>query len=56
MRVGITARPIPIREILSGRLFPERVELAAEWRRYYRGEVRTRRIENERRHRLKLAA
>ena len=56
MRLGITSRPIPIREILARRLFPERVELPPEWRRYYRGEVRTRRIRNERRHRLKLAA
>jgi len=56
MRLKLTERPIPIREILSQRLFPSRVELPAEWARYYRGEVATRRIANARRHRLKLAA
>ena len=56
MRLGLASRPIPIRELLSQRLFPTRVALPAEWARYYRGEVVTRRITNERRHRLKLAA
>lgn len=56
MRLGLTSRPLPIRELLSRRLFPSRVELPAEWTRYYRGEVPTRRLRNERRHRLKLAA
>ena len=55
MRLGIAARPIPIRELLQGRLFPTRVDLPAEWRRYYGGEVRTRRIVGERRHCLTLA-
>jgi len=56
MRLGLKDRPIPIREILSSRLFPTRVRLPAEWARYYRGEVVTRYLKNERRHRLKLAA
>ena len=56
MRLGLTSRPIPIRELLARRRFPSRVELPAEWARYYRGEVRTRRMVNERRHQLKLAA
>jgi transposase-like protein len=56
MRLGLTSRPIPIRELLSRRLFPARVELPAEWARYYRGEVVTRSLANERRHRLQLAA
>jgi len=56
MRLGLTTRPLPIRELLARRLFPSRVELPAEWARYYRGEVVTRRMANERRHRLKLAA
>jgi len=47
---------VPIREILRERLFVTRVELPAEWARYYWGGVRTRRIANEQRHRLKLAA
>jgi len=56
MRLGLRQRPVPIEEILSSRLFPSRVELPPEWARYYRGEVPTRRIANEQRHRLKLAA
>jgi len=56
MRLGLRERPVPIREILRRRLFPERVGLPEEWARYYRGEVATRYLKNERRHRLKLAA
>jgi len=56
MRLGLRDRPVPLREILRWRLFPERVELPEEWARYYRGEVATRYLRNERRHRLKLAA
>jgi hypothetical protein len=56
MRLGIREHPVPLREILRWRLFPRRVELPAEWARYYRGEVATRYLRNERRHRLKLAA
>jgi transposase-like protein len=55
MRLGLTERPIPVRELLGQRLFPTRVELPEEWARYYWGEVRTRRVPDERRHRLKLA-
>ena len=55
MRAGLAERPIPIAEILSRRLFPKRVPLPQEWRKYYCGEVRTRRIKREKRHRLKLA-
>ena len=56
MRLGLRDRPVPLREILRWRLFPGRVELPEEWARYYRGEVATRYLKNERRHRLKLAA
>ena len=56
MRLGLKARPVPLREILRWRLFPERVQLPAEWARYYRGDVATRYMKKERRHRLKLAA
>ena len=56
MRLGLRDRPAPVREILCRRLFPERVKLPVEWARYYSGEVATRFIKNERRHRLKLAA
>ncbi len=56
MRLGLTERPVPIPELLGERLFPERVQLPEELASYYRGEVRTSRIKNERRHTLKLAA
>jgi len=56
MRLGLKDRPVPIRDILRQRLFPRRVSLPPEWARYYRGEVVTRYLKNERRHRLKLAA
>jgi len=56
MRLGLRDRPIPIAELLKRRLFPGRVELPAEWARYYRGEVATRYLKHERRHRLRLAA
>jgi transposase-like protein len=55
MRAGIERRPIPVREILEWRLFPARVQLPEPWASYYRGELRTPRIPNHRRHRLKLA-
>jgi hypothetical protein len=55
MRAGYAGRPIPIPELLRKRRFPTRVGLPEVWASYYRGEVRTTRIANERRHRLKLA-
>jgi transposase-like protein len=55
MRAGICDRPIPVRELLRWRLFPERVGLPEEWLGYYRGEIRTRRIRNEQRRSLRLA-
>lgn len=56
MRLGLTRRPVPIPELLEQRLFPARVQLPEPLNSYYRGEVRTSRIKNERRHTLKLAA
>jgi len=56
MRLGLSERPVPIRELLRERLFPTLVDLPEEWARYYREEVPTRRIPNARRHRSKLAA
>ena len=56
MRLGLTDRPIPTRELLVRRLFPARVRLPEPWAGYYAGQVRTSRIANERRHALKLAA
>ncbi len=55
MRAGFAARPIPIPELLRHRGFPVRVGLPEVWARYYRGEVPTAPIANERRHRLTLA-
>src|SRR5512144_2542807 len=55
MRLGLRERPIPVEELLRERLFPTRVELPEEWARYYGDQVPTRRIPNQRRHRLKLA-
>jgi len=55
MRLGLSTRPIPIRELLRSRLFPTRVPLPEPWDEYYGGRVRTRRIRNERRHCLRLA-
>jgi transposase-like protein len=55
MRLGLRDRPIPIAELLVRRLFPERVQLPGAWARYYRGEIPTRYLRNERRHQLKLA-
>ena len=55
MRAGYATRPIAIAELLRQRRFPERVGLPEIWARYYRGEVRTVRIANERRYRFKLA-
>lgn len=55
MRAGICERPLPVPELLRWRRFPGRVELPEEWRDYYWGRVRTRRIQNESRHELKLA-
>jgi hypothetical protein len=55
MRIGLRDRPVALPELLGARLFTQRVGLPPVWERYYRGEVPTRTIPNERRHRLKLA-
>ena len=55
MRLGLCPRRVTVREILRRRLFPDRVQLPQPWRDYYFGEVRTRRLANERHHRLRLA-
>jgi transposase-like protein len=56
MRLGLSERRVSLREILQRRLFPQRVMLPPVWAAYYRREVPTRRILNERRHQLRLAA
>jgi hypothetical protein len=55
MRAGLCERQLPVAELLRWRCFPERTRLPEEWRLYYEGRVRTRRIRNEHRHLLKLA-
>jgi transposase-like protein len=55
MRLGLSQRPVPIRELLARRLFPERVRLPEPWAGYYWGAVRTARIPSERRHSARLA-
>jgi transposase-like protein len=55
MRAGLCERRLPVVELLRWRCFPERTRLPEEWRLYYEGRVRTRRIRNEHRHLLKLA-
>ena len=55
MRLGRSERPVPIEEILRGRLFPGRVLLPQPWQDYYWGRVRTRRFAREHGHGLKLA-
>jgi len=55
MRLGLAGHVLSLDELLSEREFPARVELPPEWERYYRGDVPTPRVRNERRHRLKLA-
>jgi hypothetical protein len=55
MRPGLQERPLSVEELLSARQFPGRVGLPREWERYYRGEVRTAPICNQRSHRLKFA-
>ena len=56
MRLRLRERPVPIQDLLHGRLFPERVGLSSEWAPYYRGEMVTLCLARERRHRLRLAA
>lgn len=55
MRLGVTDRPLPVRELLRWRRFPSLVRLPEPWASYYRGEVRTPTIPNESSHRLTLA-
>jgi hypothetical protein len=55
MRAGITARALPVSELLGRRRFSSRIGPREPWASYYRGEVRTPPLRNERRHRLTLA-
>lgn len=53
--LGLTSRRLGADTVLARRLFPSRISLPIRLLRYYRGEVRTRRISNNRTHRLRYA-
>lgn len=55
MRMGLTTRKLTVREVLGQRLQPTRVGLPEVFEGHYRRELRTRALENERRHELKYA-
>ena len=55
MRAGLADRRFTVEELLERRRFPSHVQLPAEYAAYYRGEVRTAPVTNQRRHRLRLA-
>jgi transposase-like protein len=55
MRLGLRSRPLSVAELLRHRLFPARVGLPEEWRRYYRRLVPTREYPHNTTHQLKLA-
>jgi transposase-like protein len=54
-RLGLTDHRLSVTEILAKRLFPSIIRLPRRLQRYYRREVKTRRIPNGRRHELKYA-
>jgi hypothetical protein len=55
MRVGVRTTPWSVKRLLAERLFPSRVRLPAEWRRYYERRIPTVGIRRSRLHQLKLA-
>ncbi|MFM7230537.1 MAG: hypothetical protein ACKO3S_00965, partial [bacterium] len=55
MRLGLATKRYTVAQLLRRRLFPMRVGLPETYAGYYRGEVCTSRLRNERRHELKLA-
>ena len=55
MRLGLRDQPESVQSVLKERLFPARVGLPEEWRRYYFREVATPGIARARRHTLRLA-
>jgi hypothetical protein len=55
MRLGLAPRPLALEEVLARRLFPGRIALPPRWQRYYRRDIRTRRIPRCTTHRLRLA-
>ena len=55
MRIGLTDRPLTVKELLRRRLFPAREGLPPLLERYYRRGIPTRRIPNLRRYDLRFA-
>jgi hypothetical protein len=55
MEKGLMKRPLEISELLSGRMFRERNPLPPRWAEYYDRSVKTRALQNQRRHELALA-
>ena len=53
--LGLLPRRLTAPEVLGVRLFPSRVVLPERLLRYYRGEIATRRIQNNQAHRLRFA-
>ncbi|MGH7725264.1 MAG: hypothetical protein ACREOU_07515 [Candidatus Eiseniibacteriota bacterium] len=51
MKEGVLERKLTVEEVLEKRLFPSRIPLPRRWQKYYRREIETRRIANNRRHR-----
>ena len=54
-RLGLREGKLRVEELLRRRLFPGLVGLPERLMRYYRREIRTRRIPNGRRHQLRYA-
>jgi hypothetical protein len=55
MLKGLLTRPLSVKELLTQRLFPDRIELPPRWRQYYERLVSTREYPRNRRHELKYA-
>jgi len=56
MRLGVTERPLTVKELLKRRRFPSQERLPRRWADYYWRKVKTRQLPNGRPHRLTYAA
>src|SRR5215510_8241063 len=56
MRLGVTERPLTVKELLKRRRFPSQERLPRRWAEYYWRKVKTRQLPNGTAHRLKYAA
>jgi len=54
-RLGLLPRRLTVSDVLAARLFPSRIALPERWARYYRREIKTRRIPNGAAHQAKYA-